>query len=414
MNRNSAGYIGFALCLAIGCSTFGVTTGWAAKPSNADSGQVLTIFNCDGRYIKLGAVSGAKVADGFYGSYVARQYKFDGCLISNVLGEGNNVLFALMPQSLNEDENGTQDFIVASLDSKTLKTLHSYSSPTKDSGIVSLLYDSARHNLLALFDNWHSVQRLAIEPNGELIPADPPITLEQPLAGLVSPYVDGQSNMIAGDLVLNPKGRVIRKVNADSVLDSALKTKFSSLTQIKGSTNHYAGAMVEASAGNRVVFTVGWDTEGSPAPKAGVMVYDLRAGHVITSFFSTFPVLAAYDPGPSLHLTPDGKTIVIEQYSWGPSYQSPGKGEELRQSPFRTGVIAIYDANSGLLTGKVSMKAPPRGHAAGHIVNFSNDSHYLYYWFDQHLYVIDLEGTSVVSELTLPDQFDPVAVVSKQ
>ena|ERR1700736_135410 len=84
-----------------------------------------------------------------------------------------------------------------------------------------------------------------------------------------------------------------------------------------------------------------------------------------------------------------------------------------RQYRFRTGTIALYDADTGVLSGKVTLEAAPHYQVTRGVINFSNDSRYLYYWFDQHLYVIDLENNRVASkQLTLPDRFDPVAVVS--
>ena len=414
MHNKSIGFRAFALCLSLGCSIFLATTGWTTNTAIAETGQILTIFACDGRYIKRGAVSGAKVADGFYGSYVARQYRIDGCLISNILDEGKSGLFALLPQSLQENDNDARDFIVATLDVKTLKTLQSYPLPTKQANDPSLLYDSARQALLTFFDNGHSLQRLEIKANGVLMPLGPASTFELSFPASKKPYIDGQGNIVDGDRLLNEQGRLIRHISGDSLFDSVLQRNFSAHTLIRGSARHYDFATEIASAGNRIVFFVGGDAEDERVSAAGVMVYDLLQGHVVTTFLSTFPVLGPLYLDPTLHLTPDGKKIINEQYSWIPSDPSPVSKEELRLSPFRTGVIAIYDADTGLLTGKVSMKAAPLAQPWGRVVNFSSDNHFLYYLYDQHIYVIDLESARVVSELPLPDQFDPVAVVLAQ
>ena len=413
MHHKSVGFRAFALCLSLGGSICWATTGWTATRSMAETGPILTIFDCYGSYIKLSAVSGAKVADGFYGGYANVQHRIDGCLIGDVLDEGKSGLFALIQQSPRTDENGAVDFIVATLDVKTLKTLHSYLIPSKQSGLPSLLYDSARQALLVISDDGRSLQRLEIKGSGDLIPLGPASTFEEPIATSQKPYIDDQGNIVAGDRLLNEQGRLIRKINSDSILNAELQKKFSALTSIKGSNQHHNSTMEIASAGNRMVFTVGWDAEGDPVAAAGVMVFDLLAGRVVTSFFSMFPVLSGIYP-PSLYLTPDGKKIILEQYTWAPSYASPRKGEELRQSPLRTGVIAIYDADTGVLSGKISVKALSIDQPQSRVVNFSSDNHYLYYFSDQHLYVIDLESAKVVSALPLLDRVDPAVVVSTQ
>jgi hypothetical protein len=232
--------------------------------------------------------------------------------------------------------------------------------------------------------------------------------------------MDEQGNIIAGLSVLGPQGRLVREIPTDSILDSGLQKKFASLTRIKGSTQHYYGAMEQASAGDRIVFTLGWDTAERRVPSAGVVVYDVRLGRAITSFSSTFPVAGVYadtgPDGPMLHLTPDGRRIIIEQYDWRPSGETPRMPSEDpgRLHRFRTGTIALYDADTGVLSGKVTLDPVPHYQMTGGVINFSNDSRYLYYWFDEHLYVIDLENNRVASKLTLPDRFDPVAVVSRE
>jgi hypothetical protein len=63
------------------------------------------------------------------------------------------------------------------------------------------------------------------------------------------------------------------------------------------------------------------------------------------------------------------------------------------------------------LSGTVTVGAAQGQRADGRVINFSNDSRYLYYWFDKHLYIIELESERVASTITLPDGFDPIAVV---
>jgi hypothetical protein len=413
MKITPARYLVIAISLATWCTPFQVTASWAAS----NTAQSLTVFNCDGRYVELNTVSGAKLASGLYGGFVESQSRIDGCSIADVLDENQNVLYALLPESPRMDENGEQRFQVAALDAKTLKLLHQYELPQSQAQRPMLFFDPARQDLLVAMNDYGIWQRLAIQSNGALAPSGPAITIKEPFPSSPAPYIDGQGNMIDGLHILDSQGRLVRKIQPDSILDTALQEKFASLTQIKGSPQHYYGTIPGTFAGDRIAFTVGWDREDTRVPSAGVVVYDLRAGRAISSFFSTFPVAPGYagEHGvPSLHLTPDGRRIILEQYDWRPSSVSPRTGEESRQSRFRTGMIAIYDADTGSLSGTVTMGPAHDDHAVGRVINFSNDSRYLYYWFDKRLYVIDLESDRVASTITLPDGFDPAAVVSGQ
>lgn len=418
MNRKSAGRLVIAITLAICCTVVGGLPGWAA-PGGASAGSeaALTVLNCDGRYVRLGAVSGNRIGSGLYGAVAEPQSKVDGCLIAGVVDTGRNVLYAVMPDSPRVDENGAQRFSVATLDAKTLKVLHAYALPNKYSERPMLLSDASRQNfLVASFlvasSDALSWQRVAAQSSGALAPAGSAAVIKEQFPTSPAPYINAEGNIVDGLRLLDPQGRLLREVRPDSILDAALQEKFASLTQIKGSSQHYYGTIPAAFAADRIVFTVGWDRESNRVPSAGVVVYDLKASHVVSSFLSSFAVAPGYagESGvPSLHLTPDGKRVVLEQYEW-----RSRSAVDSRPTRYRTGRIAIYDAETGTLTGTVEMESSPRPGADGRVVNFSSDGHYLYYWFDKHLSVIDLESRRIASSATLPEGFDPAAVVAGQ
>jgi len=390
------------------CSVLGAVSCWAA-PGTTNS---LTVFDCGARYLQLNAPSGAALGSGVYGVFTQSHSRVDGCLIADVADKNQKMLYALMPEDPRLDENGEQRFIVGVLDRKTLKVVHKYELPNKQAARPMLLFDSSRQELLVAMDNYETWQRLEIKSDGSLSPSGPSIAIQTPFPTSPVPYIDEQGNIVDGLRVLDPQGRLIKQVQADAILDPALQEDFASLTLVNGSTRHYYGTIPAASAADRIVFTVGWDTEATRVPSAGVIVYDLGAGRVISSFHSVFSVAPGYtgEAGvPSLHLSPDGRKIVLEQYEWQPTV-----GEPSGLSRFRTGKIAVYDADTGLLTGTVIMDASHAKNADGHLIDFSNDGHSLYYWFDRHLYVIDLRDASIAATVVLPDNFEPARIVSGQ
>jgi hypothetical protein len=389
------------------CMILSVTASWASATNGSNSFMVL---GCDGRYVQISAGSGKSLASGLYAGLNNPESRIDGCLVTDLVDAGGNVLYALMPESAHVDENGAQQFFVATVDAKSLKILKKYELPNKQSDLPLLFSDASRKNLLVTIDDYSSWKRVEIGSDGTLVLSTSLITPKVPFPTSPSPYIDGLGNIVDGLQILNQQGDLIREISGYSILDSSLQQKFGSQTQVKGSNQHYYGTIPAAFGADRIVFTVGWDTENNRVPSAGIFVYDLLSGLVISSFSSAFPVAPGYTGElgvPSVHFSPDGKKIIIEEYDWRPN--SADQSRELR---LRTGKIAIYDADRGILIGTLTLESSTKQPADGRVVNFSNDSRELYYWFDKHLFAIDLQNNSVSLGISLPADFDPVVVVS--
>lgn len=358
MNTEFKHYLGKLFCLVVGSSTIGETGDAAVTSESINTDATLTVFNCDGRYVKISTISGSTFKAGSYSTFAGAQERVDGCLISSVLDANPTVLYALMPQG-HPDDNQSQIFAVVGLDAVTLQLLYCYELPTKQVEEPYLFYDPSQQELMLAFDNAHSVQRLAIHSTGAVSTTDPVIKLEQPFLSLFPPQVDDQGNIIAGMSIYNRQGRLVQQLKPDSILDPVLQTKFTSLTTVKGSAQHFSGAMEQSSVGDRIAFTVGWDEAAIRVSSTGVIIYDVRLARVVTSFVSAVPVAGVYaangTEGPMLHLTPDGMRVVIEQYDWRASDGMPSMPSDTpaKQYKFRTGTIALYDADTGILTGKV-------------------------------------------------------------
>lgn len=396
------------LALLVGCFSVSAGTSWAANNAVGKSDQILTIFSCDGRYSKLNAVAGKTISNGFYGGYTSIQSRFDGCLIGDLLDKGS-VLYALMHTSLNFSETEDRSFEIVALDPKSLSVLHRYELPA-ESSTPTLFYDPVQQNLLVRIKDHMALQRLSIDPNGEFVESGALVALQTPMFS--TPYVDEQARIIGGDQILDSQGHLTRKIQSDSIFSSIVKEKFSSLTRVDNSSEHIYSALEEASGGGRIVYTVRGDTEPFRSPSAGIIVYDIQRGP-ITSFFSPFPVAQGFYGIQTLHLTPDGRRIVLEQYEWLPDKTPDVPAESAgRKHIEKTGLLAIFNADTGMLVGNITLEKaiapqPPRA-----VVNFSSDSRYLYYWYGKHLYMIDVDNSRVMSKLDLPEKFDPAAVIA--
>lgn len=377
--------------------------------ADADVGSV-KVLSFDGRYIEVDPASGRGLASG-------RFEESDHPRVEDVLSVPGGSLFALLGEGEQPDENGQMRFRIASLDRETLKTLHSFDLPKPQDAFPILLLDPSRNQLLLSTDA--GIQILTIRTDGSIQPIGPLVKMQRPIASLVGTYIDSHGDIVDGISVSDRKGRLLREVRPDSVLDAPRKKQFASLTLVKGTTQHFYGAMPAASAGDRIVFVVGWDDSRpeSRVPQAGITVYDLNVGRIVSSFFSKFPV----EPleGPPIQLSPDGRHIVISQYRWLPYFQHPRDAREAaQQSAFATGKLAIYDAGTGSLTGTVDLGPASDPYTfsvrKARAMGYSPDGSRMYYWFNQQLSVIDLDHAKLVSKTTLPAKFDPVAAVDSR
>jgi uncharacterized protein with WD repeat len=107
-----------------------------------------------------------------------------------------------------------------------------------------------------------------------------------------------------------------------------------------------------------------------------------------------------------VHLTPNGKGVVVEHYEWITPPQSL-TGEKLERA--KTGELAVYDADTGTLMNKIALRPAPG--ISGRLVNFSEDGRFLYYTSHEHMYVVDLTAAQVASTFALPAGFTPIAVL---
>ena len=382
----------------------------AAVETNGHQEQTLIVFDCDSHYVKINAISGTVQATGTYPTFPDASARFDGCLINDVRDTNTGVLYALMPQSHLEDGE-KQSYAVVGLNEKDLKVLMRYDLPTKQSVHPNLIYDPIQQDLLIVFNDGLAFQRLGIASGSNLNPGLI-VKLKQPL---VDPHVDSEGNILGVKTVFDSTGHIVQQVRPESIFDAALKEKFSRETLVKDSTEHYYGAAIEeAAAAGRLIFTLAGDSESEHSRSAGVIVYDTRLKRAVSSFFSPFPVELVFAGHGTLHVSPDGHRIVLEQYEWLPADVKPMPSDDPnRRYVARTGALAVYNADTGSLVGNVTVEKSAYHQQSQTLINFSSDSQYMFYWFDNHLYVIDAEKGQLVSKLTLPNKFDPDAVVAR-
>jgi len=153
---------------------------------------------------------------------------------------------------------------------------------------------------------------------------------------------------------------------------------------------------------------VGSEKEYEQSPsRGGLVVYDAVKEKVVSSINTPYAE-AHFEltaDTPTVHLTPNGQIIVVEEYQW----RSDARSGAASQQRFRTGEIALYDATSGRPLSTIQLDPAP-GYS-GSFVGFSPDSTLMYYASSQNIYVVDLsQGHNLT--IKLPRGFEPTKVVT--
>jgi hypothetical protein len=347
--------------------------------------RVITVFTCDGTYAKVDAETGKVVASGDVGLKPEINGGMDGCVLGDAhrgvyFDKANRLFLTTMATDARNDDNGLNGFRVVVLDPRTLADVAHYDIPQRLDDSPEIIDDPSSDSLVVKYGD--QVQRLSMRAADRL----KRLSLGQPQS-FTPPSV---------------------KPADDSVFfTDALHKKFESLVRTNSMGKKFLDVIPVDSAGSRTAYTVAADNYLDPTRVSGIVVYDNRAKRVLSSFIARYPICRSNLNGqtPTVHLSPDGQHVIIEDYSWKGS--EPGVAPEM----IKSGSIAIYGADSGDLQSIVTLQPPPPA-GFGHVLNFSDDGHMLYYAAHGRIYVIDLVSGHMLSTADLPGGGEPIAAIS--
>ena len=393
-----------------------------ASPSTGDSGRFAYAFDCAGRYVRINLNTGDSTQPSVVPGVAAGGGGFDGCLVHNLaIDPGSQVVYAVMPSQRFVDSLGQRQEKVVALQPPHLQTLSTVVIPVSTNRIAKLRLDGATHTLTVGYHtpnggptgaptNLQYVVSTARPEHLEFEPRSGGTTVagHESSAPLLSEraFVGGSGRIVDGNRVISAN-RVASSITGYELLNDPLRQSFQNLQRTGATGNKYLDIAFADSAAGRMLFIVAWDTLVNQSQVGGgVVVYDAANSEVLSSFSTPYRE-AAFEltPGtPTVHLTPNGQRVVVEDYQWQSDF-----GATVSERRAKTGTVAVYDATSGNLLTTMRLDPPPG--ESGQVIGFSADSTLMYYASAQNIYVVDLsQGQS--RTIKLPQGFFPTEVVT--
>ncbi len=372
-------------------------------------------FSCDGRYVSLRldplSVSAPRVAPG-----APVHGRVDGCLIETAAADVESGLLYLAmpaPSAADSDDKSRDKITVLTLPDLQLK--ESLELPIRTSYIPRLRLEPSTRDLLVTYRTQDgNAGAFSLPPRFVVRRVNDHFMLESATETKRNSkqflsdhgYVATDGSTIDGNRIMGASGE-ISVVSGYELLTDTVRRQFASLERTNPRGAKYLDTVYADGAAGRMVFIIAWDLRSDPSPSGGgFLVYDGARRQVLCSITTPYRE-AAFDqtPGtPTVHLTPDGQTVVVEEYNW----ERASDGSALVRA--KTGKLAFYAAASGSLKGTVQLDPVPG--PTGRTVAFSPDSRFLYYSSAGHLHVINL--SSFQSSSILLNGFSPALIVFAQ
>lgn len=181
-----------------------------------------------------------------------------------------------------------------------------------------------------------------------------------------APYVDDNR-------LLDARGALLQELSGEALLTAGIREQFRPLQRVGVSGKPYLSTVFGGSAGQRILFVVGWDSREIRMPGlGGLITFDIPSQRSLPALVAPYSMAPSELTlgTPTVHLSPDGKLIIIEKYEWKPA---TNKSDLIER--FKTGEIAVYAADTGALLRIVQMTPAPGFFS--YVVGFSPTNDFL-------------------------------------
>lgn|GEM_PF-5190268 len=406
--------ISLVFCLSL--ILFTISSAFAAsvdgKASTQKNDKVFYIFGCAGSYKKVDISTGRILAEGMVGN-IEPMSRFDGCPLESVLEDPDSgMIYALVTEDQFMNAESKQHYSIIALKNYNLAITAKHEIEIALESIPDLYFDPSKHELVL---HYYKTDIQSEENIGVLERYSPSnltkISTQENfhLAGQVNRF-NKRGEIYEGSRILDANGKEKKMVDGYSLLNDAIKDKFKKLYRPAVDGTPYLDITFADSSDGKMVFAVAWDIPSERSPNGGgVVVYDAFQQQIISSFTTVYQITpSSMLQGPTVHISPNGKLIVVEQYIWKKSKNA--RPDEVKLE-FKTGKLAIYDADSGIQKGTIILRPSPG--FGGHVVNFSEDGRYLFYKSKNKVYVVDLNALKILNAVRFKGD-DPIKVLPAQ
>jgi hypothetical protein len=406
-------FIGVALLLCVSTSD-GLSNGSGSMALNA--GQEVILVDCAGRYIRFDSTTGSILAEGglwddssMSDLRLNANGGFDGCLIADIQSDTRHgVFYAVLTRQPHENSDGQRRYVVVALDLQKLIRLAQFELETPIQGGVRILLSPDGQELIVSYtryeeaggqDGWHnllerfsapSLTRIKIQEDLRIDSASQ-LPSSMPLGNSAS-WIGGH-RILNENLVLDDEGHVLEQLNPYSLLPNETAKQLAYLEKPGAPGRTYLPIAYADAAGGRVLFVAGHDLVPSELGVGSALwIYDVNRGASLRPI-QVPETVAAYDSGtretPTVHLTPNGDSILLESYEWR---SGPSTNGNLR---FKTGKLRLYDVVSGKLARTFNLEPTPG--LATRLLGFSPDGVIAFIGSVDFIYAVPLDGSTPIS-----------------
>jgi hypothetical protein len=392
-----------------------------AQHSTHTSNKYAYVFDCSGRFFRVDLSVGTRTEPADIPGWV-RGRRIPVCSVESIAVDSTeSVVYVAMPTVSRDNLLGDGHDQIVALRPPGMNILNSLDLPYATNQLPLLRQLVPAHELLITYDTPSDKSDSLGAAVEFSMSTDRPeqLVFKNQLDGQVTPRVLSQP-ALSETAYLEASGRVVDRdrvgymngsmstVNGRSLLNDSMRQQFQSLQRTGIGGDRYLDVTFADSAAGKMLFLVGWDFKGNRSAAGAFFVYDALEERVISSAVTPYRE-AAYElvsGTPTIHLSPDGRTVVVEEYRWGATDRSSEQSVETR---FKTGRIAVYNAATGGLLHTLDLSPVPG--TSGRVLGFSLDGNIMYYASRDHMYVVDLAGDQTKS-FPLPPQFSPMKVVT--
>ena len=414
------------ICFLFVLTTAAQTISSRRQNSGSFSGSPIAyVFDCAGEYHRIDLGRGSAKEGIVRDLPTSGSSRFDGCRIDAAKWDSAaGYLYVITPTTATVDAEGHQSYELISFSLPSLTVLGREELPHALQESPSLLLDEKHDQVVVAYTlpgvdptGTHGVitryARATLQNEGSL---NTPEIRGQAVLNLSSSvgskaYIDSMGRIVANNSILDQNGIATQTVSGYSLLGDSIRQQFRGLRRPGATGQPFLDIAFADSGNDQLLFTINWDTFSDQSPMGGgLLVYNINTGKV-TASWSTPYRQAPFDGSigtPTVHLTPDGKVAIVEEYDWRQSDLSFG-GTSSGDARFKTGVLVFYDASSGSLIRTIQLNPVP-GYF-GRVLGVSADSAIVYYASDQNIYAVEV-ASGETQVFRLPKEFLPVAVVS--
>ena len=435
--KNRIFFGGFTLCSLGMAILFALPLGTKSVAAKSPQPQTGTpafayVLDCDGTYLRLDVSTAQILSQGFIGENpsgsnlqsVGWVTRLDGCFVGTK-GQHDPQL-GLVYFVFSEGGGSPRKYSVAALRLPNFEVVAKLDLPLAlDWGVrIHLTPDSSEMLVSSSFmepspTGGDPLKRVVLArysvPDFTLLRTvlDKTYTLDAPyFEGTfvrANRFWDSQGRIIDGDKILDENGKLLERIRVHDFLPAPLRRALKHLERVGAKGKGYLSTRFIDSAAGRMLFLIRDDRrKDTERPGSGLVVYDVGLRQIVSGIVTPYSASGSAYGGsrPTVHLTPNGEYIVLEQYEW--RERSP-EDTTTNLKRFKTGEIHVYSVDTRDLLFSVKLDPPP-GFMEG-FVGFSPDGQFMIYDSWDNLYAVRLTETPGFQVLPKPEGFRTRGVI---